>query len=97
MGNDVFQAYLGGVEGGGGGDEGGSSGGVVMDAGCYVPNNPSHFGLELLPPAPGPGGWPPSPSSPPHAHDEMAAAFQLPTLELDTALFPFSPQAGGYK
>jgi len=62
-----------------------------MDAGCYVPNNPAHFGLEAWPTV--------AEATNPAASNGVAAdmaAFALPPLDLEPlpSLFPFSPCSG---
>jgi hypothetical protein len=56
-----------------------------MDAGCYVPNNPAHFGLEA---------WPAEAANHATSGSDMAT-FGLPPLDLEPlpSLFPFSPGA----
>ncbi|XP_059489652.1 protein glass [Neocloeon triangulifer] len=65
-----------------------------MDAGCYVPNNPAHFGLEAWPNVADPAA-PANPAASNGVASDMAA-FGMPTLDLEPlpSLFPFSPCSG---
>ncbi|CAB3380710.1 protein glass isoform X2 [Cloeon dipterum] len=65
-----------------------------MDAGCYVPNNPAHFGLEAWPSVVDPAA-PANPAASNGVGSDMAA-FGMPTLDLEPlpSLFPFSPCSG---
>lgn len=58
-----------------------------MDGGCYIPNNPAHYGFPE--PGPGPGSGPYSTQYWPA--DDMGS-FSLPPLDLDP-IFPFSPSS----